>query len=109
MATNQSFGQSHDIEVVRLICKDLTLADFRSSFPHRRPESRGTRHQEMAKGPASGRGVAGTSFGMSTRTDDGSERSSTDLRALWVEAAWGIGLIGGVLAFVAVLAATFGR
>jgi hypothetical protein len=46
---------------------------------------------------------------MSTRTDDAIEGSSPDLHALWVEAAWGLGLIGGVLAFVAVLAAAFGR
>jgi hypothetical protein len=32
-----------------------------------------------------------------------------DLHQLWTEALWGVGLIGGVLGFVFVLATLFGR
>jgi hypothetical protein len=46
---------------------------------------------------------------MSTTRSAPSERPSADLHGLWAEALWGIGLIGSVLVFVALIAALFGR
>jgi hypothetical protein len=38
-----------------------------------------------------------------------SQRQPTDQHELWSEALWGLGLIGGVLVAVALVARTFGR
>src|SRR5689334_23349033 len=46
---------------------------------------------------------------MSRTRDIQGERPSSDPRALWAEALWGVGLLGSVLIFVALIAAIFGR
>jgi hypothetical protein len=46
---------------------------------------------------------------MSTSTSSGSERPSSDLRGLWTEALWGVGLLGTLLIAVALIGAIFGR
>jgi fatty acid desaturase len=40
---------------------------------------------------------------MDNPTNVPDERDDTDMRALWTEAAWGAGLIGAVLAIVALV------
>jgi hypothetical protein len=42
---------------------------------------------------------------MRTLSDDRPERP--DLHQLWIEALWGVGLIGGVLGLVAMLSVVF--
>jgi len=46
---------------------------------------------------------------MSTTRHAKGEGQSPDPHTLWAEALWGVGLIGSVLIFVALIAAMFGR
>jgi hypothetical protein len=46
---------------------------------------------------------------MRTLSDDVDPVERPDIHQLWTEALWGVGLIGGVLALVGLLAVAFGR